>query len=294
MALAGILIGPFESPPEAGRLQQLELVVRGRGLDARRFDDAAADPASAAALTGVCMAQYAVITDTPAIARRYRSAGLVTLALGSARHSKNELRSAGSRAVYQDVDQLIRELDQALRVASPGELRLTDQAMRNLMNAALDAARTGMEAGEAPIGCAIARGDGQIIATAHNRQNATQNKTAHAEIVCFAEAAGKVPLEANDLILASTLEPCVMCTGAAMEAAVDTILFALRAPADAGAQRVACPVSPEAQMPRFVGGILEAESRALFAQWLQRDIPEQQRRFGEQLLKETDPATATG
>ena len=41
-----------------------------------------------------------------------------------------------------------------------------------------------------------------------------------------------MPPEARDLVLASTLEPCVMCLGASMEAAVDTIVYALKAPAD--------------------------------------------------------------
>ena len=44
-----------------------------------------------------------------------------------------------------------------------------------------------------------------------------------------------------------------MCTGAAMEAAVDVILFGLRAPADAGSSRVEPPQSPESQMPRIIG-----------------------------------------
>jgi tRNA(adenine34) deaminase len=114
--------------------------------------------------------------------------------------------------------------------------------------------------------------------------NASQNKTAHAEIVAFQNAAGKVPLDARDLILVSTLEPCVMCTGAAMEAAVDTIVFALRAPADNGSTRVNPPQSPESQMPRIVGRVLESEARALFEEWLQHDLPEAQRKFGEQLL----------
>jgi hypothetical protein len=48
-----------------------------------------------------------------------------------------------------------------------------------------------MDAGEAPIGCVLARGDGSIVVSGHNEQNRTQNKTAHAEIVAFARAAGK-------------------------------------------------------------------------------------------------------
>ncbi len=45
-----------------------------------------------------------------------------------------------------------------------------------------------------------------------------------------------------------------MCLGAAMEAAVDTVVYALKAPADSGTNRLKPPVSPESQMPRIVGG----------------------------------------
>jgi tRNA(Arg) A34 adenosine deaminase TadA len=94
-----------------------------------------------------------------------------------------------------------------------------------------------------------------------------------------------VPEDAKDLILVSTLEPCVMCTGAAMEAAVDTIVYALRAPADNGSVRVRPPQSPESQMPRIVGEILAGESRELFEQFLKVAKNPKQRAFVEQLLK---------
>jgi tRNA(adenine34) deaminase len=144
-----------------------------------------------------------------------------------------------------------------------------------------------MARGEAPIGCALFRGDGTLIASGYNQQNRTQNKVAHAEIVTFTAAAGKADLGARDLIMSATLEPCVMCTGAAMEAAVDTIVYALPAPADAGSQRVACPQSPESQIPRFVGGILSDESRELFKQFLKSDPRPEQAAFVKQLLNVT-------
>jgi tRNA(adenine34) deaminase len=152
------------------------------------------------------------------------------------------------------------------------------------MREALAVAREGMAAGEAPIGCVIARGDGRIITRAFNEMNRTQCKIAHAEIVAFHRAAGAVPLDARDLILVSTLEPCVMCTGAAMEAAVDTIVFGLRAPADSGTGRVTPPQSPESQMPAIIGDVLAQESRALFEQWLARNADSPQAAYVKQLL----------
>jgi tRNA(Arg) A34 adenosine deaminase TadA len=106
-------------------------------------------------------------------------------------------------------------------------------------------------------------------------------------MVAFRDAAGRVPEDAKDLILVSTLEPCVMCTGAAMEAAVDTIVYALRAPADSGTGRVQPPQSPESQMPRVVGDVLAAESRALFEEFVRVAKNPKQRAFAEQLLKLT-------
>jgi tRNA(Ile)-lysidine synthase len=180
---------------------------------------------------------------------------------------------------------MLANLDDALGKASPGPLRLTRQRLEALMHEALAAARDGMDAGEAPIGCVLARGDGTVFARAYNELNRTGVKTAHAEMAAFARSAGKVPPEARDLLLVSTLEPCVMCTGAAMEAAVDTIVYGLRAPADSGTRRVEPPQSPECQMPRIVGGVLARESRSLFEQWLRKpgNSP-QQVAFVKQLL----------
>ena len=158
-----------------------------------------------------------------------------------------------------------------------------------LMRPALDVAREGMANGEVPIGCVIARGDGQIVARAHNAMNRTANKTAHAEIMAFADLAGRVPLDARDLVMVSTLEPCVMCTGAAMEAAVSTVVFGLRAPADSGTGRVRPPESPESAMPEFIGEVLAAESRALFEEWLAGHAGTPQAAYVEQLLALTEP-----
>ena len=213
-------------------------------------------------------AECAMIGDTPYDAWSARDAGVVCLALTCGGHDERTLRAGGSRAVWRDPAELLADVDAALATASPGPVRLTDALLASLMHEALQVARGGMEAGEAPIGCVLARGDGTIVSRAHNELNRTGIKTAHAEMAAFARSAGKVPPEARDLLLVSTLEPCVMCLGAAMEAAVDTIVYALRAPADSGTARVEPPQSPESQMPRIVGDVLADESRRLFEQWL--------------------------
>ncbi len=233
---------------------------------------------------GLSPAQCGMIGDTPYDAEACRHSGVVCIGLTTGRFDAETLARAGARMTYRDPAHLLDDLDPALARASPGPARLTGSLLEQLMRDALATAEEGMRAGEAPIGCVLARGDGTIIARGYNEMNGTQNKTAHAEIVTFAKAAGRVPLDAADLILISTLEPCVMCTGAAMEAAVDTIVYGMRAPADSGTGRVVPPQSPESQMPRIVGEVLPGESRALFERWLAQNADVPQAAYVKQLL----------
>lgn len=180
-------------------------------------------------------------------------------------------------------------------------LRLSPEAEHFLMREALAEAERGVAAGEAPIGCVIARPDPDhpgracVVARGHNKNNALQRKTAHAEIVAFENAGGRegdpappaLPLDADDVILVSSLEPCVMCLGAAMEAGVKLVLFGLKAPADNGTTRVRPPESPESSAPEIRGGILAGESRRLFEQWLDKHKGTEQAKFVEQLLSLT-------
>jgi len=231
-------------------------------------------------------AQCLMIGDTPYDAQSARDSGIVCFGVtcGGMNDAKT-LRASGMRNVYRDAADINAHVDHALQVASPGEAILTQDLIESLMREALTIARQGLERGEVPIGSIIARGDGTVIARGHNELNASETKTAHAEMVAFSRTGGKVPTDARDLILVSTLEPCVMCLGAAMEAAVDTILFGLCAPTDGGRSRVRPPVSPESQMPRILGNVLAEESRHLFQEFLRRSPSNPaQRLFVKELL----------
>jgi tRNA(adenine34) deaminase len=174
---------------------------------------------------------------------------------------------------------------------------LVDSEKRRLMQAALAEATRGMGEGEVPIGCVIAlpdperRGYARIIAGGHNRSVALQRNNAHAEIIAFENAGGDgadraptLPPDSDAGILVSTLEPCVMCLGAAMESGIAQVIFGLAAPADNGTQRVRPPESAESSSPTIEGGILAAESRALFERWLEGKRGTKQAKFVEQLL----------
>ena len=83
------------------------------------------------------------------------------------------------------------------------------------MKQALAQAKKAYDKDEVPVGAIIVC-DNQIIARAHNYTEALNDVTAHAEMQAFTAAAdylgGKY---LNECTLYVTLEPCIMCGGAA-------------------------------------------------------------------------------
>lgn len=157
------------------------------------------------------------------------------------------------------------------------------------MREALSLADRALELGEAPIACVIADLDRQlVIGRGFNSLNSLRDRTAHAEMVAFKDAAGRYDVERARLILVSTLEPCIMCLSACVEAAVEEVVWAYPAPLDAGAARVEKPSSPEAKWPRVQGDLLKGESQRRFVHWLElHPEPGKQRDYIQALLKAT-------
>lgn len=94
------------------------------------------------------------------------------------------------------------------------------------MEDALTAARTAGQLGEVPIGACIVDGDGKLVASAYNRTITDNDPTAHAEILVLREAArvaGNYRLLGTTLY--TTIEPCVMCAGALVNARVKRLVF---------------------------------------------------------------------
>jgi cytosine/creatinine deaminase len=82
------------------------------------------------------------------------------------------------------------------------------------MREAIAEARKGMSEGGIPIGSVLVR-DGKIIGRGHNRRVQEDNTMKHAEIDCLINA-GRVG-NYRDTILYSTLMPCYLCGGAAVQ-----------------------------------------------------------------------------
>lgn len=212
-------------------------------------------------------AQCVLVGDTPYDVQAARAAGVVTLGVDTGAHARERMLRQGARAVYRDVAELADRFDDAMTLASPGAAHLTWDLMHELMETALAEARSALESGNLPVGAAIARGDGSLVARAHSRTESSRNFLLHAEMAAFMDVVGKVQLPKRELILVTTLEPCMMCLGAAMDARVDTIIYGLTAPSNGGARRCDPMQSPGMIMPRIVGGVNREKCRELFVEW---------------------------
>ena len=83
-----------------------------------------------------------------------------------------------------------------------------------LLDAAYEQAVKSMNEGGIPIGSALGTPDGEIVAAGHNERVQSGDTTAHAEVTCIRRAGRR--RDWHTLILASTLSPCIMCTGTAI------------------------------------------------------------------------------
>ncbi len=96
----------------------------------------------------------------------------------------------------------------------------------DFMRAALDEARLAPVHGDVPVGAVVVDPDGRIVARDHNRREERADPTAHAEILVIASAArAQGNWRLTDHTLYVTLEPCVMCAGAAVWARIGRIVY---------------------------------------------------------------------
>jgi tRNA(adenine34) deaminase len=157
-----------------------------------------------------------------------------------------------------------------------------------LIGAALEVAETGLAAGELPIG-AVALIGGEIVGRAYTQEIARGRRLVHADLLAMVEADEVLGWRrrTEPLRLAVSLEPCVMCPGAAMVLGVSEVYFALESPGDGGAKIAAnWDPSPDAAWftpPAVAGGIRREESRDLFRRYCATAADSGMRRWAQTL-----------
>ena len=94
------------------------------------------------------------------------------------------------------------------------------------MRAALDEARSAGQRGEIPVGAAVAQGE-KILSRKGNSREQSHNPLGHAEMLAIQEAARKLgSWRLNNCALYTSLEPCLMCMGAVIQARIPLLVYA--------------------------------------------------------------------
>jgi len=136
----------------------------------------------------------------------------------------------------------------------------------HLMKQALSEAEKGSSMGEVPVGAVLASPEGQIVAKAYNQPITLGDPTAHAEILAIRKAGLFFQnYRLNDTTLVVTLEPCLMCMGAAINARIARLVFGTVDP-KAGAAVSLYNLAGDKRLNHrieVVSGIMEEECRSL-------------------------------
>ena len=137
------------------------------------------------------------------------------------------------------------------------------------MRLALTEAEKAFEQGEVPVGAVIVHNN-EIIGSGFNCREQKQSPLAHAEVIAIANAAsflGNWRLTGCDLYV--SLEPCIMCVGAILQARIERVIFGCLDP-KAGAVQSLYQLCNDARLNHrlpAIGGVLGEESAALLGKF---------------------------
>jgi tRNA(adenine34) deaminase len=158
-----------------------------------------------------------------------------------------------------------------------------------MVGEALAVAAEGLAKGEHPIGAVVVLGD-EVVGRGHTSEKTAGRRLVHADLLAMTEAdtkLGRSPRK-QPLRMAVTLEPCLMCLGAAMVLGVREIFYALESPVDGG-ERIARQRRADEPAwfatPAITGGVRREESRDLYRRWFESAPPGPMRDWAETLIK---------
>lgn len=137
------------------------------------------------------------------------------------------------------------------------------------MRIALDEAKLAAAKGDVPVGAVVLH-NGEIIAQRHNEREASNDPTAHAEVLALQDASKRLnDWRLSECTLVVTLEPCVMCAGATQSARIGRLVYGA-ANFEAGATATLYNVMSDPRLghnPPVEHGVLAEESAALLKEF---------------------------
>lgn len=126
-----------------------------------------------------------------------------------------------------------------------------------------EADRAGLK-GDVPVGAVIVDADGALLAEGRNRRELEGDPTAHAEIDALRRAAKRKGHWRVEGTLYVTLEPCLMCAGALVNARINRVVYGAIDP-KAGATESLYAVGRDARLNHqfeVQAGVLQEECAA--------------------------------
>jgi tRNA(adenine34) deaminase len=137
------------------------------------------------------------------------------------------------------------------------------------MRIALEEAKLAAAKGDVPVGAVVLH-NGEIIAQRHNEREASNDPTAHAEVLALQDASKRLnDWRLSECTLVVTLEPCVMCAGATQSARIGRLVYGA-ANFEAGATATLYNVMSDPRLghnPPVEHGVLAEESAALLKEF---------------------------
>lgn len=140
------------------------------------------------------------------------------------------------------------------------------------MEIALSLAKKAEKKGEVPIGAIVIKGD-KIISKAYNKREKTQNAIRHAEITAVEKACKKLKSwRLEGCALYCTLEPCIMCCGAIINARIEKTVFGAYEKKSGAVQSRYCLLSDNGlnHACSFRGGVLEEQCSRLMVKFFEK------------------------
>lgn len=137
------------------------------------------------------------------------------------------------------------------------------------MKLALEEAEAAFKEGEVPVGAVVVM-DGSVVSRAHNTRESSLDPTAHAELMAL-KAAPSDSWRRQGMTLYVTKEPCVMCSGAMINARLTRLVYGCR-DAKGGAVDSLFRLLGDARLNHqveVVSGVLEEECAGILKRFFQ-------------------------
>jgi tRNA(adenine34) deaminase len=149
---------------------------------------------------------------------------------------------------------------------------IQDQQDEVFMQQALQLAQQAGQEDEVPVGAILVE-KGNVIARGYNQKEQLQDPLAHAEILAIRDALkGRQSWRLDEATMYVTLEPCLMCLGAMIQARVKRIVYAAKEP-KGGCIHSSLQLQKIPNLnhyPLTLGGVLEQASSALLKAYFKK------------------------